>query len=149
MRAVVQRVGKASVTVDHEPVGQIGRGLLVYLGIGQGDTAQDIDYLANKVAGLRIFPDDQGQMNRSVVDVGGAALVISQFTLYGDARRGRRPSFVADMAPETAAELYTRFTEKLDSLGVPSAKGIFGAMMEIHSVNDGPVTILLDSKKLF
>ena len=149
MRAVVQRVTRARVAVDDREVGSIGAGLLVYLGIGAGDTEKDIAYLANKIAGLRIFRDDNDAMNRSVVDTGGRALVISQFTLYGDVRRGRRPSFVAAMEPEPAETVYERFVAQLEELGVPCARGEFGAMMDVQSVNDGPVTILLDSGKLF
>ena len=149
MRAVVQRVTRARVAVDDREVGSIGAGLLVYLGIGAGDTEKDIVYLANKIAGLRIFRDDNDAMNRSVVDTGGRALVISQFTLYGDVRRGRRPSFVAAMEPEPAETVYERFVAQLEELGVPCARGEFGAMMDVQSVNDGPVTILLDSGKLF
>ncbi len=149
MRAVVQRVAEAVVSVDHRTVGSVGKGLLVYLGVGDGDTAADLDYLVKKVAGLRIFPDERGHMNRSVVDVGGGALVISQFTLFGDVRRGKRPSFISAMPPEEANRMYEGFCETLSRLGVPTARGEFGAMMMVSSVNDGPVTILLDSKKLF
>jgi D-aminoacyl-tRNA deacylase len=149
MRAVVQRVSEARVTVDGAEVGRIGRGVLVYLGVGAGDADADLEYLAGKVAGLRIFPDEAHAMNRSVVDVGGAALVVSQFTLFGDVRRGKRPSFTDAMEPAGAEAMYERFAAALERLGVPTARGVFGAMMEIHSVNDGPVTILLDSKKAF
>jgi D-tyrosyl-tRNA(Tyr) deacylase len=149
MRAVVQRVKEASVTVDAKVVGRTGPGLLVYLGVGADDTEKDLDYLVSKVAGLRIFQDDNGHMNRSVVDVGGGALVISQFTLFGDVRRGKRPSFISAMAPEAANAMYERFAAALNAGGVPTATGVFGAMMDVASVNDGPVTILLDSKKLF
>ncbi|MCP4603241.1 MAG: D-tyrosyl-tRNA(Tyr) deacylase [Proteobacteria bacterium] len=149
MRAVVQRVDEARVSVDGCDVGQIGLGLLVYLGVGVEDTDKDIEYLATKVAGLRIFPDEAGAMNRSIMDAGGSALVISQFTLFGDVRRGRRPSFISAMEPKTAEQIYERFVNRLDQLGVPCAKGKFGEMMEVHSINNGPVTILLDSTKLF
>ena len=149
MRAVVQRVTEASVFVDSVSVGSIGAGLLIYLGVGQGDTDSDTAYLANKVAGLRIFHDNEGRMNRSVVDCRGSALVISQFTLFGDVRRGKRPSFVEAMAPETADRMYRDFIAALEAASVPCEKGVFGAMMAVHSINDGPVTILLDSKKLF
>lgn len=149
MRAVVQRVGEASVEVDGRQVGRVDEGLLVYLGVGDGDTDRDLEYLANKVAGLRIFPDGQHSMNRSVLDAGGAALVISQFTLHGDVRRGKRPSFDGAMEPATAEQLYDRFVARLEALGVPCAKGVFGAMMRVSSVNDGPVTILIDSRKTF
>ena len=149
MRAVVQRVRGARVLVDGAEVGGIGEGLLVYLGIGSGDTDADLGYLAEKVAGLRVFRDDAAAMNLSVVDVGGRALVVSQFTLYGDARRGKRPSFTAAMEPAAAEAMYGRFIDRLEALGVPCARGVFGAMMDVYSVNDGPVTILIDSKKLF
>jgi D-aminoacyl-tRNA deacylase len=149
MRAVVQRVRTASVTVGERRVGSVGQGLLVYLGVGTGDAEKDLDYLVGKVAGLRIFSDEQGHMNRSVLDVGGGALVVSQFTLFGDVRRGKRPSFTEAMAPDEANALYGRFCERLSALGVSVARGEFGAMMMVSSVNDGPVTILLDSKKTF
>jgi D-tyrosyl-tRNA(Tyr) deacylase len=149
MRAVVQRVKEASVSVDAEIVGSVKNGLLVYLGVCKSDTRTDLEYLAVKIAGLRIFADDAGNMNRSVIDVDGAALVISQFTLYGDVRRGKRPSFTDAMEPVTANELYEQFVSMLQDLGVPCTRGIFGAMMDVRSVNDGPVTILLDSSKLF
>ncbi|MFO8070299.1 MAG: D-aminoacyl-tRNA deacylase [Polyangia bacterium] len=149
MRAVVQRVSSASVRVEGETTGAIRSGLLVYLGVGRGDGERDVDYLARKVAGLRIFPDEARSMNRSVLDAGGAALVVSQFTLHGDARRGKRPSFEKAMEPGVAERLYERFVERLEELGVPCQRGVFGAMMEVESVGDGPVTILLDSGKLF
>ena len=149
MRAVVQRVKEASVSVDAEIVGSVENGLLVYLGVGKNDTRKDMEYLAAKIAGLRIFGDDAGNMNRSVIDVDGSALVISQFTLHGDARRGRRPSFTDAMEPVAANELYLQFVSMLQELDVPCEKGVFGAMMDVRSVNDGPVTILLDSAKLF
>lgn len=149
MRAVVQRVRAARVTVDGAEVGRVGEGLLVYLGVGRGDGDADLEYLAAKVAGLRVFRDERGAMNLSVREAGGGALVVSQFTLLGDARRGKRPSFVGAMEPAAAAAMYERFTARLAELGVPCARGAFGAMMDVHSVNDGPVTILLDSKKLF
>jgi D-tyrosyl-tRNA(Tyr) deacylase len=149
MRAVVQRVSRASVEVDGEEVGRVGRGLLVYLGVGRGDTDEDLEYLANKVAGLRIFPDEKHSMNRSALDAGSGALVISQFTLHGDVRRGKRPSFDAAMEPAAAEQMYERFVARLESLGVPCATGVFGAMMDVHSTNDGPVTILIDSHKTF
>jgi D-tyrosyl-tRNA(Tyr) deacylase len=149
MRAVVERVITARVTVDGRDVGHIGNGLLVYLGIGENDTDKDLEYLVTKTAGLRIFRDAAGAMNRSLVEVGGEALVISQFTLYGDVRRGRRPSFITAMEPEQAEAIYQRYVTRLEELGVSCARGVFGAMMEVHAVNDGPVTILLDSSKLF
>ncbi len=149
MRAVVQRVDSARVEVDGEVVGQTEKGLLVYLGVGEDDTEKDVKYLATKVAGLRIFEDDKGLMNASATDLGYGALVISQFTLFGDVRRGRRPSFTKAMLPDKAEAIYESFVTALESEGVPCAKGRFGAMMNIHSVNAGPVTILLDSTKLF
>ena len=132
-----------------EVTGRIGRGLLVLLGAGDDDTDSDLQYMVEKVVGLRIFPDDDGNMNRSVVDVGGALLVVSQFTLYGDARKGRRPSFVKAMAPGPAEQLYERFVATARATGVPVETGRFRAMMEVELVNDGPVTLLLDSKRQF
>jgi D-tyrosyl-tRNA(Tyr) deacylase len=149
MRAVVQRVRAARVLAGGAELGAVGEGLLVYLGVGAGDTDADLEYLAEKIAGLRVFRDAAGAMNLSVVDAGGRALVVSQFTLYGDARRGKRPSFTGAMEPAAAEAVYERFAARLEALGVPCARGAFGAMMDVHSVNDGPVTILLDSKKLF
>ncbi len=149
MRACVQRVSRASVTVDGEVVGQIGRGLLVLLGVGQGDDERDARYLADKIVGLRIFEDDQGKMNRSLAEQGGGLLVVSQFTLLGDVRKGRRPSFTDAAPPEEANRLYEVFAAASAELGVPVAKGRFQAHMEVELVNDGPVTILLDSRKLF
>lgn len=150
MRAVVQRVQRASVTVEGRVAGEIGRGLLVLLGVGQGDDESDGRYLAGKIAGLRIFEDPEtGKMNRSVVDLGGAALVVSQFTLFGDVRRGRRPSFDQAAPPDEANRLYERFCDELRELDVAVETGVFQAMMDVELVNDGPVTILLDSKKLF
>lgn len=149
MRAVVQRVTEARVCADGRETGRISSGLLIYLGISTQDTDADLQYLSGKIAGLRIFRDENGNMNKSVVDVGGAALVISQFTIMGDVRRGKRPSFTHAMPPARAEAFYRRFIEALDSMGVPCATGIFGAMMEVQSINDGPVTILLDSQKGF
>jgi D-tyrosyl-tRNA(Tyr) deacylase len=149
MRAVVQRVREASVQVDGDVVGRIGRGLLVLLGVGQQDGAGDAVYLADKVVNLRIFADDQGKMNRSLVDVGGALLVVSQFTLWGDCRKGRRPSFVAAAEPEKARSLYQVFIHHAASLGVEVATGRFQELMLVSLVNDGPVTLLLDSAKEF
>lgn len=150
MRAIIQRVSNADVKVDAETVGEIGVGLMVLLGVGQGDDEKDVDYLAEKVACLRVFPDDQDKMNRSLLDIGGAALVISQFTLYGDVRRGKRPSFTEAAAPERADELYRKFAEKLRLLGVRKVEmGRFQATMDVSLTNSGPVTILLDSRKLF
>ena len=145
MRAVVQRVSRARVDVDGDTVGAIERGLLVLLGVQAPDTERDADYLAAKIVGLRIFNDAQGKMNLDVRDVHGAVLVVSQFTLYGDARKGRRPSFVQAAAPEQAEHLYEYFLEATARCAVPVAHGVFGAHMQVHLVNDGPVTLLLDS----
>ncbi|HPU00845.1 MAG: D-tyrosyl-tRNA(Tyr) deacylase [Firmicutes bacterium] len=149
MRAVVQRVEEARVTVKGEETGRIGAGLVVYLGVGRGDSAADCAYLAEKVAGLRIFEDEKGLMNLSVKDIGGGALCISQFTLYGDCRKGRRPSFTEAAPPEEAGLLFEEFCAQLRQRDVPVATGRFGAMMRIEQVNAGPVTILLDSRKTF
>ena len=149
MRAVVQRVSRASVKVEGELTGEIGLGLLVLLGVGQEDGEADADYLAEKIAGLRIFEDDAGKMNLSVMDVGGAVLAVSQFTLFGDMRRGKRPSFDAAARPERARELYEYFVERVRAAGLRCETGRFQAMMEVELVNSGPVTILLDSKKGF
>ncbi len=149
MRAVVQRVKCASVTADGAPSGEIGRGLVVLIAAGAGDGEADIDYAANKIAGLRIFEDAEGKMNLSVRDVGGSVLIVSQFTLYGDARKGNRPSF-AQAAPIPQAEaMYDKFVAKMRSLSLPVQTGVFRANMQVSLVNDGPVTILLDSKKNF
>ena len=145
MRVVIQRVRRARVTVGEEVVGEIGRGLLVLLGVTQGDTIEGARWLAEKTVGLRIFADAEGKMNRAVADVGGAVLVVSQFTLYGDCARGRRPSFVAAAAPEGAVPLYEGFVEAVRALGVPVATGRFGAMMDVELVNDGPVTLIVDT----
>jgi D-tyrosyl-tRNA(Tyr) deacylase len=149
MRAVVQRVSEASVTVAGEEVSRIGPGLLVLLGVGQGDTDEDATHLAEKVVHLRIFADDAGHLNRSVQDVSGALLVVSQFTLYGDARKGRRPSFVQAALPAEAERLYRRFVDVVSASGLSVAEGIFQADMDVSLVNQGPVTILLDSGKNF
>ncbi len=149
MRAVVQRVRRVSVTVDGETVGAIGQGLLVLLGVARDDGESDADYLADKIAGLRIFEDAGGKMNRSVVDQGGAVLAVSQFTLFGDVRRGKRPSFDAAARPEQAVRLYESFVEKIRAKGLRCETGKFQAMMDVELVNAGPVTILLDSKKGF
>ena len=149
MRAVVQRVSRARVTVKGETAGEIGLGLLVLLGVGAGDTRIEADYLAEKTIGLRIFEDAGGKMNLSVAEVGGALLVVSQFTLYGDARRGKRPSFDGPAPPEQARELYEYFVEKVRASGVRSETGRFQETMQVELVNDGPVTILLDSGKAF
>lgn len=149
MRAVLQRVSEARVRVDGETVGAIGPGLLILLGIGQGDKEGDARYLAQKSAGLRIFEDEQGKMNRSLLEAGGSALVVSQFTLYGDCRKGRRPGFSAAAPPELANALYQQFVATLQGLGLTVATGIFQAEMAVELVNDGPVTLLLDSGKEF
>jgi len=149
MRAVVQRVSRAKVTVDGEITGEIGRGLLVLLGVGAGDARADADYLAEKTIGLRIFEDAGGKMNLSVAEVGGALLVVSQFTLYGDARRGKRPSFDAAAPPQQARELYEYFVEKVRVAGLRAQTGRFQETMQVELVNEGPVTILLDSAKAF
>jgi len=145
----VQRASEASVSVLGETVGRIGPGLVILLGVGRTDTEEDADLLADKVVHLRVFPDDGGQMNRSALDVGGGLLVISQFTLMGDARRGRRPSYVEAAAPEEAERLYTHFVDRLRPSGLDVATGVFRAMMDVALVNQGPVTILLDSRKQF
>ena len=145
MRAVLQRVRSASVTVEGEVVGAIGPGLLVLLGVGQGDGEAEAELLARKAAELRIFADSASKFNLSLLDTGGAALVVSQFTLYADTRRGRRPGFTEAAPPELAAPLVERFTAVLNGLGVPTATGSFGAHMHVELVNDGPVTILLDT----
>ncbi|HEU4323254.1 MAG TPA: D-aminoacyl-tRNA deacylase [Roseiflexaceae bacterium] len=145
MRALIQRVSEASVTVEGRVVGRIERGLLVLLGAGAGDGPAEADLLAEKVATLRIFPDEQGRFDRSLLDVGGAALVVSQFTLYADTRRGRRPSFSDAAAPDLAAPLVEHFAAALRARGLPVETGVFGAMMQVALVNDGPVTIMLDS----
>jgi len=149
MRAVVQRVSRAKVTVEGRITGEIGAGLMVLLGVGREDSPAVAVSLAEKVANLRIFEDEQGKMNRSLLEVRGAALVVSQFTLYGDARGQRRPSFISAAPPEQAAALYEEFNKALGALGVTVATGIFQAMMLVELVNEGPVTILLDSDKTF
>lgn len=149
MRAVIQRVKRASVNVDGRVASETGRGLLVLLGIGKNDSEQDARCLVEKIAHLRIFEDDQGKMNLSVLDVNGSVLVVSQFTLFADCRKGRRPSFMNAGDPEDAKRLYKRVIELLGQAGVQTAEGIFQAMMDVELVNEGPVTILLDSKKNF
>jgi len=149
MRAVVQRVSRARVTVNGEVTGEISSGLVVLIGVGRDDTSAVACAMAQKVANLRIFEDGQGKMNRSLLDVNGSALVVSQFTLYGDARGQRRPSFIAAAPPEQAKKLYEEFSEGLRRLGVIVATGVFQAMMSVELVNEGPVTILLDSDKKF
>ena len=149
MRLVVQKVSRASVRVEGKVVGEIGAGLMILLGVGKEDTPAIATAMAEKVANLRIFEDEQGKMNRSLLDVKGSALVVSQFTLYGDARGQRRPSYLAAALPEAAKKLYEDFSEALRSLNIPVGNGIFQAMMSVQLVNEGPVTILLDSAKTF
>jgi len=149
MRAVVQRVSRAKVTVSGEITGEIGQGLLVLLGVGQGDSEADANYLAGKIIGLRVFEDDAGKMNRAVGEVGGGMLVVSQFTLYGDVRRGRRPSFDHAARPEKARALYEYFVARIRGAGLRCETGRFQEMMAVELVNDGPVTILVDSGKGF
>ncbi len=149
MRAVVERVSRAEVRVDGAAVGGIGKGLLVLLGVGREDNASDASYLADKTARLRVFQDGEGKMNRSVEDIGGSVLVVSQFTLFGDCRKGRRPSFTAAGPPREADALYEQYVALLRERGLNVETGVFQAMMNVDSINDGPVTILLDSKKLF
>ncbi|MBS1803660.1 MAG: D-tyrosyl-tRNA(Tyr) deacylase [Acidobacteria bacterium] len=149
MRAVVQRVSKASVSVNECGVGKIEVGLLVLIGVSTGDSESDVEYLVDKIAGLRIFEDDDGKMNRCVSDVGGAVLAISQFTLYGDARRGKRPSFDGAARPERARELYEYFVAQIRQRNLRCETGQFQATMSVSLINEGPVTILLDSSKLF
>ena len=149
MRAVVQRVSRARVSVDGQTSGEIGLGLLVLLGVGAGDARTDADYLAEKTIGLRIFEDNDGKMNLSVAEVGGAMLVVSQFTLFGDARRGKRPSFEAAAPPVQARELYEYFVERVRGAGLRCETGRFQETMRVELVNEGPVTILLDSAKVF
>ncbi|MEZ4460748.1 MAG: D-aminoacyl-tRNA deacylase [bacterium] len=146
MRAVIQRVSRARVEVANEDVGSIGAGLLVLLGIGQGDDANDLNYVFDKTVNLRIFSDDDGKMNLSLLDVGGDLLVVSQFTLYGDVRKGRRPSFVSAMAPEPAAAMVDAFVAKARAIGINVHTGVFGADMNVELLNQGPVTILIDSR---
>jgi D-tyrosyl-tRNA(Tyr) deacylase len=149
MRAVVQRVSRARVTVDGEVTGEIGQGLLVLLGVGKDDTQAAADYLANKIAALRVFDDQNGKINLSVVDIGGAVLAVSQFTLYADTQKGNRPSFNMAASPDQARQLYEYFVERIRAAGLRCETGKFQAMMQVELVNDGPVTILLDSSKVF
>ena len=148
MRAVLTRVKSASVTIDNEVVGQIGQGFLILLGVGPEDTEKECRYLAEKALGLRIFEDENGKMNCSLADVGGQVLVVSQFTLYGNCRKGRRPSFTDAAGPELGNALYERFLADCAALGYPPQHGRFGADMQVASVNDGPVTLILDTKQL-
>jgi D-tyrosyl-tRNA(Tyr) deacylase len=147
LRAIIQRVTRARVTVASRAAGEIQTGVLILLGVGRADTHESAEYLAEKIANLRIFADDAGKMNRSLVEIGGSALVVSQFTLYGDTRGGRRPSYIQAASPEEANRLYEEFVRCLRSFGVPVETGVFQAHMEVELVNDGPVTILLDSEK--
>ena len=146
MRAVVQRVKESSVKADNEIIGRIDKGLLVFLGVAKSDTSSDADYLANKIVNLRIFEDDNAKMNRSLVSIGGKMLVVSQFTLLGDCRKGRRPSFVAAAGPQKALELYENFVQQVRRLGIPVETGRFQALMEVALINDGPVTLILESR---
>jgi D-aminoacyl-tRNA deacylase len=149
MRACIQRVSRAEVTVEGEVVGQIGAGLLVFVGVAQDDTETDVRYLAEKIVDLRVFPDDEGKMNRSLEETRGSMLIISQFTLFGDGRKGRRPSFIEAALPEKGEQLYSDFVAAVQRRGIAIATGQFRAHMEVALVNDGPVTLLLDSKKVF
>jgi D-tyrosyl-tRNA(Tyr) deacylase len=144
MRVVLQRVSRGSVSIDSKIIAEIGLGLVILLGVGHKDGDEQIDYLVNKITHLRIFEDDQGKINRSLLDVGGAAIVVSQFTLYADTRKGRRPSFTDAASPEIASPLVDRFADKLADLGVPTQTGEFGAHMQVEIDNDGPVTIWLE-----
>ena len=146
MRAVVQRVKQSSVKTNSEVVGRIGHGLLVLLGVAKGDHAEDADFLANKIINLRIFEDEDGKMNRSLLEIGGELLAVSQFTLLADCRKGRRPSFIAAAEPEKAIELYEKFVERVRQKGVAVQTGRFRAMMEVALINDGPVTIIIESR---
>ena len=149
MRAVVQRVKTAKVTVSGETVGEIEKGMLIFLGVGVGDATDDAEYLASKIVHLRIFGDDEEKMNLSLLETGGEALVVSQFTLWGDCKKGRRPSFVRAADPAVANDLYQKFIVFLKEKGIHVAEGRFQEMMEVHLINDGPVTLLLDSTKIF
>ncbi len=149
MRAVVQRVSSSKVTVDEEVVGNINNGLLVLLGVTHDDTSKDVDYMVDKVTNLRIFEDENDKMNLSLKDINGEVLAVSQFTLYGDCRRGRRPSFSDAARPEVANPLYEEFVKKIRDLGINVSTGKFGAHMMVDLINDGPVTILLESRKEF
>jgi D-aminoacyl-tRNA deacylase len=149
MRACVQRVSEARVIVAGEIVGQIGRGLVVLLGVAAGDSSGDVDYIADKIAELRIFPDEAGKMNRSLEETGGAMLVVSQFTLLGDCRKGRRPSFIDAAEPSLGERLYEEFVQAVAAKGIEIATGRFRQHMDVTLTNDGPVTLLIDSKKVF
>ncbi len=147
MRAVIQRVSQGRVLVDGEEIGTIGPGLVILLGVHRDDNTEDGKYLARKIVNLRIFSDENGKMNRSLLDVGGQALIVSQFTLWGDTRKGRRPSFIQAAEPDKAEKLYQDFVSEMDRQNVTTATGEFGAMMELALINDGPVTLILDSRK--
>lgn len=147
MRAVVQRVTEADVTVDSQVIGAIGHGLVILLGVEAGDAESDLVYLADKIVGLRIFSDPAGKMNLSLADVGGSALIISQFTLLGDVRKGKRPSFIGAAAPELARSLYEQFCQRVALSGIAVATGQFAADMQVRLINDGPVTLIIDSRK--
>ena len=149
MRGVVQRVKRAKVSVGDEAIGQIGHGIMLLLGVEEDDEEKDLDYMCDKVVNLRIFEDEDGKMNKSLMDVNGSLLIVSQFTLLGDARKGRRPSFIQAARPEKAVPMYEKFIENMKNLNIVTEKGQFGADMQVELVNDGPVTILLDSKKTF
>ena len=149
MRAVVQRVMEASITVDGKKISEINKGLLVFLGVGKEDSDPDLEYLVDKITGLRIFEDENEKMNLSLLDIEGELLVVSQFTLYGDARKGKRPSFSNSGSPEIGEKFYKLFIEKCKGKSIKTKEGIFGADMKIGLINDGPVTILLDSKRSF
>ena len=149
MRAVIQRVLEATVKVNDKLVGQIGRGLLVYLGVGKEDGLKDAEFIADKLVNLRIFADEAGKMNRSVLDVGWQILLVSNFTLHGDCRKGRRPGFDAAAEPAVAQQLYEKVIELVGKSGIAVEKGVFGAYMHVSSINDGPVTFMLDSSRLF
>ena len=149
MRTVIQRVLEADVQVNNQQIGKIGKGLLVYLSVGKEDTIKDAEFIADKLVNLRIFADEAGKMNRSVLDVGGAILLVSNFTLHGDCRKGRRPGFDAAAEPALAQQLYEKVIELIAEEGVAIEKGVFGEYMHVSSINDGPVTFLLDSTRLF
>lgn len=149
MRSVVQRVSEANVKVEEKIVGEINKGLLVFLGIGEEDDNKDLKYMVDKVLGLRIFEDDEGKMNLSVMDIEGEVLIISQFTLYGDVKKGKRPSFTSSADPKIAEDMYNKFIEKCKKKGIRTEQGVFGAHMDVGLKNDGPVTILIDSEKTF